>query len=564
MKRTMKIMKRFTAKFPRRTISGLLAFALFSAAWIPTAFAAGAGYTDVPQDSWAITAIAAAKDNGLMSGRDESRFGYGDPMTKAEFVTILCNLLKWQASAPAASSFPDVDSGSWYFPYVETALSHGVMDPSQSFQPNAPITRQEAAVMLIRALGLMGAAKLEEASPLPFTDVTENKGYISAARNIGMISGTSPTAFSPGKTAAREEIASMITQIYSRYYGKTNFLHGFYAISSYSQKELAAGMDAVTLLWSAMTRNENGVWLNTGADNGNPYKIPVSYEDATAYLDEKGAKAHLGVYMDAGGGVKELLLDADSRSQAVNAIVSELTRIYPEIEKNPYSGVTIDFEGLKGGDVKTGFNDFLTQLSAALSPLGKTLYVAVQPALPTGSYFDGFDYKTIGALADKVILMAHDYEPVNLSGFVGTDYYKNAALTPLSQVYYALKAATDPDSGVADRSKVTLAISFAAVGWQTGPDGKLVSESPIQASSQTIASLLAAPGTARGFSQTYRNPYITYTAPDGRNVFLWYEDSQSVFEKAALARLFGVNGVSLWRLGNIPDYPGYDATGSYK
>ena len=40
----------------------------------------------------------------------------------------------------------------------------------------------------------------------------------------------------------------------------------------------------------------------------------------------------------------------------------------------------------------------------------------------------------------------------------------------------------------------------------------------------------------------------------GQRIFLWYEDQRSVAEKVVLAKLFGVTGVSLWRLGIIPHY----------
>ena len=52
-----------------------------------------------------------------------------------------------------------------------------------------------------------------------------------------------------------------------------------------------------------------------------------------------------------------------------------------------------------------------------------------------------------------------------------------------------------------------------------------------------------------------RNPCAVYTGDDGTVRYqLWYEDARSVTDKIELARMFGVNGVSLWRIGNIPSY----------
>lgn len=45
-----------------------------------------------------------------------------------------------------------------------------------------------------------------------------------------------------------------------------------------------------------------------------------------------------------------------------------------------------------------------------------------------------------------------------------------------------------------------------------------------------------------------------YTTEDGTEIFLWYEDARSVSDKLQLAKLFGIQGVSFWRIGTIPNY----------
>ena len=48
-------------------------------------------------------------------------------------------------------------------------------------------------------------------------------------------------------------------------------------------------------------------------------------------------------------------------------------------------------------------------------------------------------------------------------------------------------------------------------------------------------------------------PYASYTnAQDNTQNILWYEDERSIAAKAELARLMGIRGLSLWRLGTIP------------
>jgi spore germination protein YaaH len=57
------------------------------------------------------------------------------------------------------------------------------------------------------------------------------------------------------------------------------------------------------------------------------------------------------------------------------------------------------------------------------------------------------------------------------------------------------------------------------------------------------------------YAKDYENPYIKYIdTKTGYENTVWYENSESVMQKVDLAKLFGIQGVSLWRLGTIPDY----------
>jgi spore germination protein YaaH len=500
-----------------------------------------------------------------MQGAGDGIFGFGNTITRAEFVTVLDRMFGWELVSPDTPAFSDTAKDQWYYSYIETALAHNVFDKTGTFNPAAPITREEMAVMLVRALGYNTLAQSVASYGNPFTDVTNNAGYITVASDIGMTNGTTPTTFSPSLTAKREEAAAMLVRVYEKYKAKADWVHGFYAISSYSQKELTKDMDAVSVGWSRMGYSaDQGAYLNTTAADGNEYNIPQGYENITSFFKENGTKANLSVYMDASAKVatangsadlcSAILLDAAQRTKAVNAIVNELTVNYNTIGYNPYSGVTIDFEGMKGAALKEGFNAFLTELSAAIKPLGKSLYVTVPPATPDGVYYDAYDYRTIGTLADKVILMAHDYNETTMpDNLLGSEYYKNTAVTPFASVYYALRAITDKNTGVQDPSKIALAISFDSVGWELDGSGKLASTASYSPASSTIYTRLAG-GAVMGYSDVYRDPYITYTTEDGKNIFLWYEDERSVGDKIELAKLFGITGVSLWRLGTIPDY----------
>ena len=553
-----------------RTKLALLLALVITITNAPVALAAST-YSDVPSESWAAASIEAATEYGLIGGVGGGLFGYGREISRAEFATLICRMFAWELDTPETPSFPDVQPEDWYYAYVETAVNHNAIYRGGNFSPRAPITREDMSVMLTRALGYQPIAEAASEYITPFADIINNKGYIAVAYDIGMTSGTSATTFSPNNTAKREEAAAMLVRVYEKYISKTDFLHGFYAFSSYSQRYVTDIMDTVSFGWSNMNFDlDRGVWLNTSYADGNQWAIPESYGSITSYLEEHGTKAHLNVFMDtshsltypngnASSSLKELLISEENRIAAVEAIIKEVSREYGEIGKNPYSGVTIDFEGLKGAEAKSGFTAFLTLLSSELKNRSLALYVVVQPALADGIYFDAYDYHVIGRLADKVILMAHNYNATSLEGFVGTQWHKTTALTPIASVYYSLWAITDKETGVEDRSKIVLAISFATIGWEITEDERVKSAEPYSPLTSTVYQRLLQDSTVTGWSDQYKNPYITYYNDSGQKIFLFYENEESVNEKITLAKLFGITGVSLWRIGTIPDYAGvYD------
>ncbi len=535
----------------KKLLSILVCAILLGTIGIGTAFAAEPSYSDLPESGWARDAIVSAYEYGLMDGMDGNVFGCGREMSRAEFVTVLVRMFGWD-NIDGQDKFDDI-AGHWARGYINAAAEHGAVTSGGNFRPNDPITRREMAVMLVDALGFGQIAQAADDWDMPFSDVNKDKGYIAVAYDIGMTNGMTDTTFEPERTAIREQAAAMLVRVYERYISTTEWSHAFYAISSFSQLELAKEFDAVTLGWSRMVYDgETAPYLNTTSSGGNEYYIPSGYSSVVAELKNAGVELKLGVFMTTSGNLSPMLSNTQARSQAVDAIIAEATRAYPEVGYSPYSGVTIDFEGLRSAQSED-FTAFIQELSAELKARDMTLYVMVMPATEDGIYYDGYNYRDLGEAADKIILMAHDYAATDLTGFLDSSYYKNTALTPIESVYYSLRAACDENTGVADRSKLTLAISISSLAWETDAQGLLTNATPMRPTMSTIYSRLTS--TAQmGWSDVYWNPYATYTTESGQHIFLWYEDQRSVEAKVNLARMFGITGVSVWRLGLIPDY----------
>ena len=162
---------------------------LFSTA---PAQAASAGYSDIPSGHWSEESVVRATELGLFQGVGDGLFGRGQPITRAAFVTALAN--------------------------------GAVTATSRTFRPTDNITREEMAVMLVRALGYASLAGTASGYSSPFTDMTTNRGYITIAYDLGIVGGVGDGRFAPDQAATREQAAAMLVRVYDRLYAASTRL----------------------------------------------------------------------------------------------------------------------------------------------------------------------------------------------------------------------------------------------------------------------------------------------------------------------------------------------------
>lgn len=200
----------------KRILSALLAAALCMTL-MSGAFTAGAAYSDVPADHWSVPSIERATKLGIFNGVGEGRFGFGQVISRAAFVTALVRMFGWESVEPEQATFSDVAPGMWYYSAVETAAANGAVPVvSGAFRPDAQLSRGEMASMLIRALGYTSLAGTVSDYNSPFTDVTVNKGFITMAFDMGIVSGMGDGTFAPNAPATREQAAAILVRLYDR------------------------------------------------------------------------------------------------------------------------------------------------------------------------------------------------------------------------------------------------------------------------------------------------------------------------------------------------------------
>ena len=141
---------------PDNTLSrAMLATVFYRMAGSPSLEDENLGYpfSDVPGDSWYADGVYWARLEGVVGGYGNNTFGTNDPVTREQSVAVL-----WRyAGSPAAMSgtFSDsADLADWAISAAGWAQAAGLLAgwADSSFQPQTPLTRAEAAVLLARYL----------------------------------------------------------------------------------------------------------------------------------------------------------------------------------------------------------------------------------------------------------------------------------------------------------------------------------------------------------------------------------------------------------------------------
>jgi hypothetical protein len=109
-------------------------------------------FTDI-QSHWARNQIMTALEQGIMSGTGSGQFMPSRALTRAELAVALCNLFKLDYGdkkffkAPAVTDYyDDVPDRTWYSNAVMLCAINNIFPgDSRKFEPQAPVTRAEAA-----------------------------------------------------------------------------------------------------------------------------------------------------------------------------------------------------------------------------------------------------------------------------------------------------------------------------------------------------------------------------------------------------------------------------------
>ncbi len=131
-------------------------------------------FADVKENAWYATAVGVLASSGIINGTSETTFEPARAITRAEFTAICTRFAK---AASGSVSFTDVSVNHWAYGAISTAVSYGWVrgDGTGKFNPDAKITRAEAAAIVNRVLGRLGdSAAIKAGEGKRFPDVSES------------------------------------------------------------------------------------------------------------------------------------------------------------------------------------------------------------------------------------------------------------------------------------------------------------------------------------------------------------------------------------------------------
>lgn len=160
------------------------------------------GFADVPADYWAAPAITAAYQGRFMEGYPNNTFQPDQEIPKVQAITALANGLGLTASSPATNILSTYYTDATQIPTyaldpVAAATQANVVvnyPDIRTLNPQAPLTRAEAAAHLYQALVRLGRAQ-----PLP-VNVAATNYIVSGGSAVSQTPPTTPEETAPTET----------------------------------------------------------------------------------------------------------------------------------------------------------------------------------------------------------------------------------------------------------------------------------------------------------------------------------------------------------------------------
>ncbi|WMT41205.1 S-layer homology domain-containing protein [Paenibacillus sp. D2_2] len=188
----------------------------YSVVWHPVEFGDVANH-------WSKHAVNDMGSRMVIAGTGDNMFSPDLDITRAEFVAIIVRGLGLKLDE-GASPFSDVRTSDWYSSAINTAYTYQLIHGFENgtFRPNDKITREEAMIIISKAMKATGLkdslpARVAETTLHLFTDSIEVSSWaqsgIADCVQGGIVSGREGATLAPKAYMTRAEVAAIIQRL---------------------------------------------------------------------------------------------------------------------------------------------------------------------------------------------------------------------------------------------------------------------------------------------------------------------------------------------------------------
>ena len=215
-----------------------------------------------------------------------------------------------------------------------------------------------------------------------------------------------------------------------------------------------------------------------------------------------------------------------------------INNIEANIRNKNMGGVDFDFEYL-AAEYADDYVQLVADTRQRLRPQGYLTTVALAPKVSTdqpGLLYQGHDYAGMGQAADYCLLMTYEW---------GYTYGPPLPVSPINSVRRVL------DYGVSQipAEKILMGMSNYGYDWKL-PFVQGESKAEKLTNYQALARAEYY-GVSVEYDEEAQAPFFTYTAPDGSEHIVWFENEQSWRARLALVSEYGLAGISIWNIMHI-------------
>ena len=162
--------------------------------------------------SWMDPYLEQVVDWGVMAGDKNGNLHPDRQITRAEFVTMINRAFGHKEVGP--NPFRDVPGTAWYAEDIAIAYRAGYFagTSATTASPNAPVTREQAVTMLGRNMRMQGGTGAILSYTDNTAMANWSRGMIQEATDMGIVSGYEDGSFRPRAPISRGEAAAIIVQ----------------------------------------------------------------------------------------------------------------------------------------------------------------------------------------------------------------------------------------------------------------------------------------------------------------------------------------------------------------